>query len=168
MVDPKQVKELRDKTGVSVMKCHKALEKAGGDMKEAEAVLQKESHSFAQNKAQRELGDGTVSSYIHNNSKIGAMVELLCETDFVAKNEEFKDLAYNLAMQVAATDPKYVSKEDASKEPDGEDTDISEKILLEQTFIKDPSLKVGQLVDSYVQKFGEKIIISRFNRYSIL
>jgi elongation factor Ts len=168
MIDPKQVKELRDKTGVSVMKCRKALEEALGDIEKAQAILQKESHSFAQNKAQRELGDGTVSSYIHNNGKIGAMVELLCETDFVAKNEEFKDLAYNLAMQVAATDPKYISKEDASEESDGGDTNISEKILLEQTFIKDPSLQVGQLVDSYVQKFGEKITISRFNRYSIL
>jgi elongation factor Ts len=167
MIDSKQVKELRDKTGVSVMKCRKALEEAGGNMKEAEVILQKESHFFAQKKAQREVKSGIIASYVHNTGGIGAMVELLCETDFVAKNKEFKDLAYNIAMQVVATDPKYLSKEDVSENTDESNSSLSEDILLEQVFIKDPSLKVGQLIDSYTQKFGEKITISRFNRYSI-
>ncbi len=166
MIDSKQVKELRDKTGVSVMQCRKALEEAGGDIKNAEAILLKESHSFAQKKADRTLAAGTVASYIHNTGGIGAMVELLCETDFVARNKEFKDLAYNLAMQVAATDPKYLTEGDVLKE-EKSDSLFSERVLLEQPFIKDPSLKINQLIESYVQKFGEKITVSRFIRYSV-
>ena len=141
MTSAEQVKELRNRTGISVMQCRKALEDTGGDMKKAEILLQKQSHSIAVKKADRELKSGTVSSYIHNNGNIGAMVELLCETDFVSNNEEFKKLAYELAMQVTAANPEYLEnkeipeeqrksvREALEKEVTGKPQEIKEKIL---------------------------------------
>jgi len=197
MISTDQVKELRDKTGISVMQCKKALEEAGGDIKKAEIILQKRSSSIAQKKSDRELNSGVIQSYIHSNGKIGAMVELSCETDFVAKNSDFKDLAYNLAMQITANDPQYIKKEDISENSKKEVADVLEKemnslsaqankpseikakilegkidsyfkdkVLLEQSFIKDPDIKVGQLIESAIQKFGERIEIRRYSRFS--
>ncbi len=191
-ISTEQVKELRNITGVSIMQCRKALEEAGGDMSKAQIVLQKQSKAVADKKSDRELNAGVVASYIHSNASVGAMVELNCETDFVAGNKEFKDLAYDLAMQVAASSPKYLKKDDISegarkeagevfaKEVEGKPEDLKEKILsgkldaffaeqilLEQPFIKNPELKVRELIESAIQKFGEKIEVRRFVRFSV-
>lgn len=143
------VKELRESTGISVMQCRRALEGAKGDMKKALAILKKGSAEIALKKADRTLGAGYIYAYIHGEGRIGAMVELKCETDFVSKNEVFKTLAKELAMQIAATDPK--------------DTEA----LLQEPFIKDPETKVSSLVEEAIQKTGEKIEIGRFTRFEL-
>jgi elongation factor Ts len=191
-ITTEQIKELRDSTGVSVMQCKKALEEANGDLEKAKIILHKISKQSADKKADRTLGAGVVSAYIHNNGTIGAMVELLCETDFVARNDDFKALARDIAMHIAASAPQYLKMEDVKeedkqkakelfeKEGEGKPKEIrdkiiegklssyfSEKVLLEQAFIKNPELKIGSLVEQAVQKFGERTEIGRFQRFSI-
>lgn len=193
MITTEQVKELREKTGISIMQCRKALEEAGGDFQKALMILQKRGADIASKKSDRNLGAGTVATYVHGNGAIGAMVTLQSETDFVSKNQEFKALAYDIAMQVSATNPKYLSLEEINKEEmnkaremfAGEvkdkpkdlqekilqgkiDAYFKDKILLEQTFIKNEDLNVKQLIDQAIQKFGEKIQISKFIRFSAL
>lgn len=192
MISTEQVKELRDKTGISIMQCKKALEEAQGDMSKAEIILQKQGRAIAQKKSDRELNSGTIQSYVHSTGAVGVLVELLCETDFVAKNEDFKKLAYDLAMQIAATNPKYLKKDDVPEEAKNEakevlekeilgkpedmkekilqgklDSYFADKILLEQPFIKDQAVNVSELIESAIQKFGEKIQIGNFVRFSI-
>ncbi len=152
------IKELRDKTGVSVMQCKKALEEAEGDLEKATAVLLERSAKEAEKKSDRALGAGYISSYVHSTGTVGAMVELLCETDFVAKNEDFKVLARDIAMHVSATNPKSVKAEESS---------LESEVLLDQSFIKNPELTIKNLLQSAVQKFGENIEISRFVRFSV-
>ena len=184
------LKMLRDKTGVSVMQCKKALEEAGGDVAQAEVILRKRSGAAADKKADRELGAGAVASYIHGG-EIGALVQLSCETDFVARNEEFPALAREIAMQVAATNPTYLSTEDISEEARNaavavfteevkdKPADMQEKILegklaayfkdqvlMEQPYIKDDSKTVRDLVTEASQKFGERVEVTRFVRFS--
>lgn len=159
MISIDTIKELRDKTGVSVMQCRQALEAAGGNTEKALAVLLKESARIASKKGERSLGAGVIGSYIHHGNTIGALVELNCETDFVAKNPEFKELASDLAMQVAAMSPETVSTEGASS---------PETALLNQSFVKDPSKTITDVVTSAIQKFGENIEIARFSRFSVL
>ena len=191
MITTELVKELRDATGVSVMQCKKALEEAGGDMGKALVILKKRSSAIAEKKADRALGAGTIQAYIHGNKTVGALVHLSCETDFVAKNEEFIALAYDIAMQVAATNPVFLTKEDITAESsakarevflgevEGKPADMREKILegkldayfkgqvlLEQEFIKDPSRTVRDLITQATQKFGENIEVTRFVRFS--
>jgi len=191
MISTDQVKELRERTGLSIMQCKKALEESSGDMEKAIIILRKNSASIAGKKADRTLGAGTIASYIHGAGTVGAIVELSCETDFVAKNEEFKALAYDLAMQVAATDPQFIKMEeigdDAKRtatevfisEVEGKPEDIKQKIidgkllsyfgektLVEQNFIKNPEMKIKDLITGAVQKFGERIEIRRFVRFS--
>ncbi len=186
-----QIKELRDKTGISVMQCKKALEEAGGDMEKAILILQKNSKATALKKTERTLGSGVVQSYIHSTGSVGVLVELMCETDFVAKNEDFKKLAYDIAMHIAAADPQYLSKEDVSAEArksaeevfagevEGKPEELKAKILegklnsyfgerslLDQPYIKNPEVTVRGLVEGAVQKFGEKTEIGRFARFS--
>ncbi len=193
MISTEQIKELRDSTGISVMQCKKALEEAGGDMEKALIVLRKKGGDIAAKKADRTLGAGIVAAYIHGNASVGAMVELSCETDFVAKNAEFKVLAYDIAMHVAALNPLYIKAEEVPedakskarevfiKEVEGKPEAMKEKImegklasyfgektLLEQPFIKNPEVTVKGLLDSGVQKFGEKIAVTRFSRFSTL
>ncbi len=141
-VSAKAVKELRNKTGVSVMECKKALEEAGGDMNKALKVLRERSADSMRKKAGRELGAGTVASYVHNNAQVGAIVLLLCETDFVSKNEEFTALAREVAMHAAAMKPENIEE------------------LLLQPFIKDTSKTIADLISGATQKFGERIEIS--------
>lgn len=148
MVTTEQVKELRQKTGISVIQCKKALDEVNGDMEKAIAILQKKSGAVASKKTNRELKAGAVQSYIHNSGDVGAMVLLSSETDFVAKNEEFIKLSYDIAMHIAASDP-----------PDSD-------ALLEQEFIKDPNRTIKDLIESATQKFGEKIEITNFARFS--
>lgn len=146
------IKALREKTGVSVMQCKEALEAAGGDMEQAIAELKKGGAAIAKKKGGRELGAGGVAAYVHAGDTVGALVELRSETDFVARNEEFKKLAREIAMQIAATDTEIVAKKDTSA-------------LLEQPYIRDADRTVGDLLQDATQKFGERIEISRFEKY---
>lgn len=184
------IKQLRDLTGVSVMQCKKALEEAGGDLAKAEVILKKRSSEAAEKKAERELGAGAVGMYSHEGA-IGAMVLLSSETDFVAKNPEFAALARELAMQVAATDPKYVSADQVpedkkqaalavfDEEVKGKPEEMKAKILegkltsffrdqvlLDQPFIKDETKTVRDLLNEATQKFGERVEVSGFSRLS--
>ncbi len=192
-VSTEQIKALREATGVSMMQCKNALEEAAGDMDKARIILQKLSSKAASKKADRDLGAGTVASYIHAGGNVGAMVELLCETDFVAKNEAFQSLARELAMQVAATAPKYVrvseidevSKTKATEVFENEIKDkpadiqakilegklnafFKEQTLLNQDYIKDPSKTVSQLIEEAIQKIGERIDVGRIARFSVV
>jgi len=147
------IKVLRQRTGMSIMQCKDALEAADGDMDKAVEELKKKGMAVASKKAQRELGAGTVAAYVHAGDTIGAMVELLSETDFVSKNEEFKSLAREIAMQVAATGDDILEQ--------GSDK------LLNQQYIRDASKTIGDLVQEATQKFGERVEIGRVIKYTI-
>lgn len=187
-----QLKELRDKTGISVMQCKKALEEAGGDMDKAVIILKKRRSEAAEKKSDRTLGAGSIGVYVHNTNEVAAMVLLASETDFVSKNEEFITLAKEIAMHVAATDPKYISKNELpddviekakevfAPELEGKPDDMKEKImqgkldayfkdqiLMEQDFIRNPETTIGEMVTGAVQKFGENISIAKFSRLSV-
>jgi elongation factor Ts len=194
MITTEQIKELRDLTGVSVMQCKKALEETGGDKEKALLILRKKSAGIAEKKGDRELGAGVVDAYIHSNKTVGTLIELSCETDFVARNEEFIALARDIAMQVTATNPAYIDESEITEEvrakviemfkkeveESGKPADIqakmmdgklatyfAERTLLGQAFIKNPDITIKQLIDGGVQKFGEKIVVSRFSRFSV-
>ena len=143
------------------MQCKKALEEAGGDRERALTLLRSQGGALAKKKAGRMLAAGTVAAYVHNTKMVGALVSLSCETDFVAKNDEFIKLAYDIAMQVAARNPEYLSPQDVPAGASIED----ESILLEQPFIKDESRTIRELIEEAVQKFGERIEINRFIRF---
>lgn len=188
------VKELRQRTGIGVMECKAALKEADGDLEKSIEILRKKGYARAQDKAARRANEGLVGSYIHSNGRIGVLVEVNCESDFVARNEEFQELVKNICLQIAASNPKYVAPEDIpadviekekeivraqfqdSKKP----AEIVEKIvqgklgklyeevcLLDQVFIKDDKVTIRQLVLSAVAKIGENIKIGRFTRYEI-
>jgi len=152
------IKELREETGLSFAQIKKALDEANGDKEKARAVLSEYSAAQAEKKADREVAAGVVSAYIHGNATIGVLLELGCETDFVAKNEEFIALAKDLAMHVCAMSPTSIDNEDGL----GEETS-----LLKQAFIKDPSMTVEQKLQAVVQKFGENTKVIKFTRYAI-
>ena len=185
------IKSLRDATGVSVMQCKKALEEAGGGMEKGKGILRKQSSAIAGKKSDRTLGAGLAAAYTHAGGSVVGAVVLGCETDFVSKNEEFGKLAYDIAMHVAAMHPQFRTREDVKEEDlkaaravfekeaavipeeirakaiEGKiDAYLREKILLEQPFVKDPSQTVRGLIDSAIQKFGEKIEVVRFERLS--
>lgn len=186
-----QIKALRDKTGISIMQCRKALEEAAGDEEKAIVLLRKKGAEIAAKKGDRTLGAGVVAAYIHANGAIGAMVELASETDFVSNNPEFKALAYDIAMQVSATNPDFIKKEEVGEaekakamevfqaEVEGKPAELKEKILagkldsyfqdkilMAQPFIKNGDLTIAQLVENAIQKFGEKIEVTRMARMS--
>lgn len=192
MITTEMVKELRAETGISVMQCKKALEEAEGDMEKAKVILQKKGSAVAGKKADRTLGAGAIQAYVHGTNNIAAVVVLSCETDFVAKNEEFVALAYDIAMHVAAQNPQFTSREEITeddsraakevfaKEVEGKpeelkeqilkgklDSYFKEKILLEQAFIKDGEKTINDLVEGATQKFGEKIVITQFERFAV-
>ena len=188
MVDIATIKKLRDETGHSIAKCKEALEESGGDTDKAREVLREKGAIAAQKKADRDLGSGVVQSYIHTTHQIGTMVELLCETDFVARNEAFITLARDIAMHCAAFQPQYPSRESIPAETveqitaelkEGVDTNkpaevqekivqgmldakLKEVVLLEQAFVKDDSRTIAQLVEEAIQKFGERVEVGRF------
>ncbi len=189
-----QVKELREKTGAPMMDCKQALTEAGGDMEKAVVVLRKKGVSVAAKKAARVTSEGSVTSYIHAGGKIGVLVEVNCESDFVARTEDFKELAHDIAMHIAASDPKYVRKEDVTaadlaREKDifldqaiksGKPQHIAEKMvagkmekfyeevcLLEQPFIKDQTVSIAQLIATKIGKLGENISVRRFARFKV-
>ena len=191
-ITPAQLKELRDLTGISVMQCKKALEEAGGDMEKARIVLQKKSGEIAKKKSDRAFGAGVVGAYVHSTGEVAALVQLSCETDFVAKNPEFKELAREIAMHVAAQHPRFVRREEVTpeemekarevfmEEVSGKPADMQEKILagkldayfkervlMEQPFIKDEEKTIGDLVTATIQKFGENIAVGAISRISV-
>jgi elongation factor Ts len=192
MITTEQIKQLRDATNISVMQCKKALEEAGGDFEKAVILLRKKGADIAAKKADRTLGAGTIQAYVHGAGAVGAMVELSCETDFVSKNEDFVTMCRDIAMHVTATNPAFLKKDDVKPEDKVKATEVfekevvgkpenmkakilegklnayfAEKILLEQPFIKNPDMTIGQLVESGIQKFGEKIEVSRFIRFGV-
>lgn len=187
-----QLKELRDATGISVMQCKKALEEASGDMEKAVIILRKKRSEAADKKSDRDLAAGTVGVYVHNTNEVAAMVLLSCETDFVSKNEEFVALARDIAMHVAASNPKYINKaeiDEATLQKAREvfeaeigdkpaemkdkilagkmDSYFKEQILLEQDFIKNPETTIAEMVTGAVQKFGENVAVASMTRFSV-
>lgn len=148
MITTEQIKELRERTNISVMACKKALEDSGGDMEKALAVLREEGAKVADKKSERALKAGIVDSYIHSNKQIGVLIEVRSETDFVARNEGFQKFARDVAMHVAASVAEDV------------------ETLLKEDYIKDPSITIGDYLRDNIQKFGENIEISRFVRFN--
>ena len=161
-IDVKKVKEVREKTGAGIMAAKKALEDSNGDVGKAEEILKEQGLSNAMKKSGRETSEGVIQSYIHAGNKIGAMVELKCETDFVARTEEFIELTKDLAMQVAAMSPNYIYSED-----EGAENASDEEILISQSFIKDPSLTIEDMVKSMISKVGENIKVSKIIKFDL-
>lgn len=157
------IKVLREETGAGIMEAKKALEESNGDVNQAKISLFQKGLSQASKRIKNKTDQGVVASYIHGQGKIGALILLNCETDFVAMNEDFKNLARNIAMQVAAMDPQYISRKDA----DENETLTDEVILEEQAFIKDSSITIGDLVKQLAAKTGENIKIGDIARFSI-
>jgi len=193
-ITAKEIAELRAKTDMGLMECKKALEETGGDQEKAIEILRKRGGAKAAKRADRETKNGVVDAYIHSNNKVGVLVEVLCETDFVAKTDGFKEFAHNIALQVAAMNPKCIGKEDVptdevAKEKEafleevkssGKPAEIVEKIvegklnkfyeeicLLYQPFVKDATLTIEDLLHEQIAKTGEKITISRIARFEI-
>ncbi|MBF16001.1 MAG: translation elongation factor Ts [Chloroflexi bacterium] len=159
-----EVKELRDITGAGFMDCKKALEEADGNQESAITILNEKGLASAAKKADRSTSEGLIVSYIHTGGRVGAMVELNCETDFVARTEDFESLGKNIAMQVAAMDPKYLDMETAEDSNEKVDSNM---ILLEQEYIRDSSMKISDLLKESIGKLGENIKISRFSRFEL-
>jgi elongation factor Ts len=189
-----RVKELRDKTGAPMMDCKKALSESKGDLEQAVVLLRKRGATIAERKAGRATSEGAVASYIHAGGKIGVLVEINCESDFVARTDDFKELVHDIAMHIAASDPKFVRKEDVTPEAferekdiyraqaiaSGKPANIAEKMvtgkmekfyeevcLLEQPFIKDQTVTISQLIATKIGKLGENISVRRFARFKV-
>lgn len=165
------IKELRAMTCSSIAHCKKALEDAKGDIKQAVILLRKQGLEIAAKKQSRVAKEGRVDCYIHHGNKIGVLVEVDCESDFAAKNEEFVKFTRDLAMQIAAASPEYIKKEDVPEEilkhEKNKDDYYKNNCLLEQVFVKDPSLLIKDYLGSIVAKIGENVVIRRFIRYKI-
>jgi len=162
MANTQQIKELRGMTGAGIMECKKALEETAGDITAAMELLRQRGLARAEKKAHREARQGLIEAYIHAGGRIGALIELNCETDFVAHTDEFKELAHDLAMQVAATDPSFIGSDEALEE-----VDPKEVCLLCQPFIKEPQKTVQELIAETIAKVGENIRIRRFARFEL-
>lgn len=194
MVDASLVKELRNRTGAGMMDCKKALVDAEGDLEKAITLLREKGLSAAVKKSGRITSEGLVDSYIHMGGKIGVLVEVNCETDFVAKNDEFKQFVKNITMQIAAANPQYISRDEVPREVVDKEAEIfkaqaikegkPEKVidriiegkiekyyeeicLLEQAFIRDSDIKVSELLKETIAKLGENVTIRRFTRYEM-
>ena len=188
------VKDLRDRTGASFIDCKNALNDNDGDMEKAVELLKIKGVAKATKKASRETPEGSITSYIHAGGKIGVLLEINCETDFVARNEEFQQLSREIAMQIAAANPQYVKSEDIPEDvlekekevlkaqviEEGKKPEIADKIvegkikkffeencLLEQAYIREPKTKIGDLIQNAIAKIGENIVVRRFERYQL-
>ncbi len=159
-----QIKELRDQTGAGIMDSKRALEQTDGDMEKAAGVLAEQGLASAAKRSGRDASEGVIESYIHTGSRVGSLVELNCETDFVARTPEFKALARDIAMQVAAMSPKFVRREDVPEDEDGVSDD---EILLTQMYIRDGSMKVSDLLREMNAKVGENVVIGRIERFAL-
>jgi elongation factor Ts len=193
-ISAKLVKELRDRTGAGMMECKKALTEAGGNLAEAEIILRKRGIASASKKAARTTRQGVVGSYIHAGAQLGVLVEVNCESDFVARTDDFQQLVKDLAMQVAAADPQFIRREDATPEAIEKERDIQraralqegkpekmvdkivdgrmskfyeEVCLYDQPFIRENSTTVGDLIKAMIAKLGENISVSRFVRFKV-
>ncbi|MFA6383197.1 MAG: translation elongation factor Ts [Parcubacteria group bacterium] len=194
MATLEQIKKLREKTGAGIVEVKKALEESQGDEDKAIEILRKKSKDKAIKKSDRVAGEGVIVAYVHSNNRIGAMVELLCETDFVARNDEFKALAQDIAMHITATNPQYIKPEDvpaeivekekeiwvaqlaAERKPaeimdkilEGKEKKFREEIsLLTQPFVKNPDQTVGELITEKIGKIGENIQVGEFSRLEL-
>ncbi|BCV21116.1 translation elongation factor Ts [Moorella sp. Hama-1] len=194
MIAAADVKELRERTGAGMMDCKKALEEVNGDMEKAIEYLRKKGLATAAKRAGKATNEGLVQAYIHGGGRIGVLIEVNCETDFVARTDDFRELVHNLAMQVAASRPEYVAREDVPEEVlarekeilkaqalnEGKPEKVVEKIvsgrlekfyqencLLEQPYIKDMDRTVQDLINEKVAKLGEKVVVRRFVRYEV-
>ncbi len=188
------VKELLDRTGAGMMECKSALKESGGDVAEAEVILRKRGVASASKKASRATRQGVIASYIHPGAQLGVLVEVNCESDFVARTDDFQELVHDVAMQVAALDPRYIRREDVTAEilqkereiqhdraiAEGKPPQMADKIaegrmnkffeevcLYEQPFIKDGTTTIGQIVAAKISKTGENITVSRFVRFKV-
>ena len=188
------VKQLREKTGAGMMECKKALEESGGDLAGAEVILRKRGMASAGKKSGRATRQGVIGSYIHSGAQLGVLLELNCESDFVARTDDFQKLVHDVAMQIAAADPQFIRKEEVTSEvldkekeiardrarAEGKPEKMLDKIvegrmakyyeevcLMEQPFIKDNSLTVGQLIATTIGKLGENISVARFSRFKV-
>lgn len=165
MVKADDVKKLRQMTGAGFMDCKEALLKSNGDFNKAVQILKERGLKIAQNKSTRTAREGKVASYIHHDGRIGVLVEVNCETDFVARCEDFQKFVKDLTLQVASTNPKFIKREDTPS--DLSEEEIKQVCLLEQPFVKDPSIKVKDYLTSIIAKIGENIVIKRFTRYQL-
>ncbi|HVP05044.1 MAG TPA: translation elongation factor Ts [Dehalococcoidia bacterium] len=164
-ISASDVKELRERSGAGMLECKKALEEAGGDMDKAMEALKKKGHEMAEKRGERETAEGAVHSYIHHNHRVGALVEVNCESDFVARTDDFKALVAAVALQVAGKpETLYVTKDEL---PSGSKDDPKAVVLLEQPFIKDESITIGEMVRDAIAKTGENIRIKRFARFEL-
>ncbi|MCX5711253.1 MAG: translation elongation factor Ts [Candidatus Omnitrophica bacterium] len=165
------IKELRDMTCASIAHCKKALEEADGDLKKAAQLLRKKGLEIAAKKQDRAVKEGRIEAYVHHGNKIGVILEVDCESDFVARNEDFTRFTKDLAMQIAACSPQYLKKEDVPaevlKHEKSEKDFIQASCLMEQAFIKDPSITISDYLGTIVAKLGENIVIRRFMRYKV-
>ena len=193
-VSAKLVKELRDKSGAGFMECKKALVDAGGDLAAAEIALRKRGVAIAQKKSGRAANEGVVGSYIHAGAKLGVLVEVNCESDFVARTDDFQQLVKDIAMQIAAADPQYITREQVPAEivekerqiqrdralEEGKPAAVVDRIvdgrmgkfyeeivLVDQPFVKDPSVTIGSLLQTKIAKLGENMAIRRFQRFKV-
>jgi len=162
-VDTSKIKQLREETGAPVMDCKRALEESSGNLEQARQWLRGRGAAIAEKKAGRVASQGLVESYIHGGGRIGVIVEVNCETDFVARSDDFKKLAHDIAMQIAATDPKYVGNEESLPE----DLPADELPLLKQPFIRDEKQTIQSLVHEAIGKLGENVVVRRFSRFEL-
>lgn len=194
MINIDQVKELREETGVSITECKKALEEAGGDKEKAKEILRKWGKSLANKRSDRETKEGIIDCYIHPTKRVGVLLEISCESDFVARADDFKNLSHEICLQIAAANPLFVKEEDIPEEfvskekqiyleqikESGKSQQISEQIvegklkkykegvsLLSQPWIKDNTKTVQDMIDGFVSKIGENIAVKKFVRYEI-
>jgi elongation factor Ts len=193
-ISAQSVKELREKTGAGMMDCKRALDEAGGNLDKAVEILRKKGIAKAEKKASREVKDGLIEAYIHAGGKLGTLVEVNCETDFVAKTGDFQNFVRNIAMQIAATDPISVTRESVPKETVEKEMDIyrsqaegsgkpknivtkiaegklekffAETVLMEQAYVRNPEITIKDYVAETIAKLGENITIRRFSRFRI-
>jgi elongation factor Ts len=189
-----QVKDLRDRTGVGMMDCKQALQEANGDIDEAVKVLRKLGKAKVAKRAEREASEGRIESYVHTGGKIAVLVELNCETDFVARSEDFQSLAHEIALHIAASNPRFIRTEEVDEQTLADEREVflsqaqaegkppeiaerivegkmsryySETVLYEQPFIRDPDHTVSELIADAVNRIGENIVVSRFVRFGL-
>jgi elongation factor Ts len=158
------LKELRKQSGAGIMACRNALAEANSDIEKALQILKERNLFIVEKKKERMTSQGLIEAYVHPGGRIGAMIEINCETDFVARTGEFKELAHNLAMQIAAMAPVYITPEEV---PEGVDVEIQTVCLLHQSYIREPSLTIQDIINETIAKVGENIKISRFSRFEL-